>query len=189
MARRGTKVTGVAKLVRKFRTLTDRLAGQATREGVDETTKSILKDARSHVAQDTKLLKKSLGRKVKTYRKKLVQVGVVGVRKHMRGKRGQRVRTDKWRIRVGTDAQGKAIYQDPIKYAHLVERGARPHSLGKGDRLARQGRKHQQVQAGRRHPGSKKQPFLRPALDRNRTSFRGNLVRSLKGEMRRAKER
>lgn len=49
-------------------------------------------------------------------------------------------------------------------YAHLVEFGTAPHAVGKGSRLKSRGKQHAN-QHGLMHPGTKPQPFLRPAFD------------------------
>lgn len=162
------RMKGVPELIRTLREIDKKVAKKALRDGVQESTKPILKDAKAKVRVDTKLLKKSLGRKVKSYKGGEVIAGIVGVRKGTKGKKGNRTRTDKFRVQVGTDAKGKAIYMDPIKYAHLVEFGTRPHSVGSGDMLKRKGRKAGQVQRGGKHPGSKPYPFMRPALQKNK---------------------
>jgi HK97 gp10 family phage protein len=182
-------LSGVPKLVRKLAELDKKVCKKALRDGVNEATKPILKDARARVPVDTKLLKKALGRKVVSYRVGLSVVGIVGVRKHMEGKKGQRKRGSKWRVKVGTDSAGKPVYMDPIKYAHLVEFGTRPHAIAKGDRLARKGRKGKKVQLGGRHPGTKPHPFLRPAMDGGRRAAVATVKRFLQAAIEAAAEK
>lgn len=172
------RLSGVPRLVRKLAEVDEKVARKALKKGIDEATKPILKDARARVRTATKLLKKALGRRSRVYRKGVVVVGLVGVRKAFKGPKGKRVRLDKFRVRVGTKADGTPEYMDPTNYAHLVEFGTRPHSLAKGDRLRRKGRKGAGVQTkgAARHPGAKKYPFLRPARDANR----GAAVRAVK---------
>lgn len=65
-----------------------------------------------------KLLKKSIGQKVKTYKSGVV-VGIVGPRKGFRAEIGKRVRKGK------KSNVGDPIYADPVNYAHLVELGTK----------------------------------------------------------------
>lgn len=54
----------------------------------------------------------------------------------------------------------------PRSYAHLVEFGTRPHSLGKGSMLDPFRRSAKvKNQHGATHPGTAPQPFMRPAFD------------------------
>lgn len=182
------KLMGVPKMVRTLVEIDKKVCREALGDAINESTKPILKDAKEKVPVDTKLLKKSLGRKKRSFKSGSVQVGVVGVRKHFKGKKGQRVRTDKFRVRIGTDKAGKPIYVDPTNYAHLVEFGTKPHSLGKGDKLKRKGRKHKEVQTGARHPGTKRQPFLRPALDKNKSGTKA-IMRKVLGDAIRAQKK
>lgn len=186
MSRRRTRVTGVGRIVRKLREITEAVGRRTMKNGVDEAAKRILKDARANVPTDTKLLKKALGKKLKVYKKRLVAVGIVGPRKHMTGKKGSRTRTKKFQTR--TDSKGREVTQDPLKYAHLVEFGTRPHRLHKGaslDLRREAGRETAKFEAAGlfehhpMHPGARPQPFLRPAFDRNRSVAKALLARML----------
>lgn len=50
------------------------------------------------------------------------------------------------------------------RYAHLVEFGASPHTVGKGSALKKKGKKAA-AQFGILHPGHAPRPFMRPAWD------------------------
>lgn len=69
----------------------------------------------------SKVLKKSLGRKVKAYAKKGVMIVIVGPRRGFRKQVGVRKR--------GKNV-GQPVYYDPAKTAHLVEKGT-SHSAAK----------------------------------------------------------
>jgi len=101
----------------------------------------LLKRAKQLVPTKSKLLKKSLGRKVKVYPSG-VAVAVVGPRKGFR----QEVVRD-----------GREVLSDPIRYAHLVEGGTRPHGY---------------KTRGGRHPGAKARPFLKPSLDSTKSTVK-----------------
>ncbi len=60
-------------------------------------------------------------------------------------------------------------------YAHFVEFGTRPHSVGKGSKLVRG------IGRGLKHPGAKAQPFMRPAFDTKKFVA----LKTIEGRMRR----
>lgn len=78
---------------------------------MDAALNPILEEARQRAPVRTGALRKSLGKKVKTYRRSRVTVGIVGVRfnyeKSVKGKGGKK----------------KKII--PRNYGHLVEKGSR----------------------------------------------------------------
>jgi HK97 gp10 family phage protein len=168
------KTKGVPELIKALREADKKIAKRAMNKSVREATKPILKDAKAGVAVDTKTLKKALGTKVKVYKGGAGAVGLVGIRKDKKGK------PVKHKRKVGTNSKGEDVYRDPVKYAHMVEFGTKPHTVAKGDMLARKGRKHRERQIGKKHPGAKPQPFLRPALDKNKGQVKATMVRVLK---------
>jgi HK97 gp10 family phage protein len=117
------------------------------------------------------LLKKSLGVKVATYSKAVV--GIIGPRKGFKAQTGT--------IKSGPN-KGKPIFEDPSNIAHLVEFGTRPHSLQKGDRLARTvaGKEKKgggkQTAGAQMHPGARPRPFMRPAWDETRSQVRSAMA-------------
>lgn len=92
----------------------------------------------------------SIAVKVKTYYRRTgstysaVQVAIIGPRTDA-------VFQAQFGTRAGTVAK-------PAKYAHLIDKGVRPHAIGRGSTL-RKGN-----QTGRMHPGFPAMPFVRPAL-------------------------
>lgn len=93
-------------------------------------------------------LRQSLGIKaVKGSRGKTLALAVIGARS-----------------KVVKRYKGKTI--KPSKYAHLVEKGTKPHMVGK-----------------RRHPGAKAQPFLKPALDSNKVAAGRAMLDTLAAEI------
>jgi HK97 gp10 family phage protein len=103
-----------------------------------------LRAAKQRAPVETGLLRKSLGKKTKTYPNKGTVVVAIGPRTGFRRL-----------VRV----KGKLVRRNPTKYAHLVEFGSRPHTVGKGSSLRKR------RQRGVMHPGVAARPFLRPALD------------------------
>lgn len=94
----------VARLTAALAAVEPKAARRATRAGINEITKLVLADARARVPRRSGQLKKSLGRRVRGYRRGEVVSGIVGPR------RG-------FRVVIG----GVAV--NPVKYAHLVEFG------------------------------------------------------------------
>lgn len=123
--------------------------------------KPMLSTARRHAPKRSGLLRKSLGIQVKAYANALW--AAVGVRHGFRA--------------VITDPKtGGQILADPVKYAHLVELGTRPHSLGRGARMPRTGAKAGTKAAagkyrpGAMHPGTPPRAFMRKAFEAHRES-------------------
>lgn len=90
------------------------------RRAVDKASQPVAKAAKRLAPVSSEpplipgLLRKAQGRKVKTYGARGVSVAVVGSRTDFRRQIGVRVRGKK---------AGQPIYQDPVKYDHLVELG------------------------------------------------------------------
>lgn len=143
-----------------IRTL-DRLAASAVRRIVRPAVSRALvplnKAMKRRAPVESGALKRSLGRKVKSYPRLGIVWGAVGPRS------GYAVRF-----------QGRN--RDPRYYAHLVEFGTAPHSMGEATKA--HGEKHihrrakllakAQKSGGRTHPGTPARPFARPAFDEAR---------------------
>lgn len=114
-------------------------------------------------------LKQSLGVKAaKGKRGKTLAYAVVGPRKKFRKT-----------VTVG----GRTTTAVPAFYAHLVEKGIRPHSLKKGSLLARRNKKAVGQGVGRQHPGAKPRPFLGPAYESNKGVIRDVMLRTMAEEI------
>lgn len=105
------QVTGIDTAYARLELVKKGMKTKILRKAVNAATKIALGAARRRAPVETGLLKKSLGRKTKTYRDSAVVVGIVGPRADM----GKTV----------TLASGRQQYRDPAKTAHLVERGTR----------------------------------------------------------------
>lgn len=81
-------------------------ANRVVRKAVSKAIQPLAKDLKQSVPVRTKLLKRSIGRKVKSYRASGVTAGVAGPRRGF-----------------GTTIQGRR--RDPVRYAHVVERRTR----------------------------------------------------------------
>ncbi len=160
------KIVGLEPLKAKLQTLAAKVQKKVTRDAVRAGNKVFLAGVKSALhADDTGALRLSLGEKVQAYRGGAVQVGIIGPRTGAvtvgRGAKRRRK----------LSALGKklaAMKKGPAWYAHLVEGGTAPHSLGKGSSL--QGRVSRKtgktlkprLQVGRMHPGAKAKPFVGP---------------------------
>ena len=156
----------VAAIYKTLMELDKKVARKAMRKAIQEGSRQIIKDARALVPVETKTLKKAIGVKVRSYKSGAVIVALVGPRKDAKGKPAKYRR----RVMVKTKGGGqREMWRNPVKYAHLVEFGTRPHALGSGAKLARKNGKPGTHQRGVMHPGSRPSPFLRPALDKNKS--------------------
>lgn len=128
-----------------------------TLKAVKAGAKVIPGAAKSLAPRRSGALKQSLGIKaVRGTKGKTSALAVIGARKKV-VKEIQRSKK--------SASKTKAV---PAFYAHLVEKGTRPHALGKGAKLARKGKPQIHTnQTGRQHPGAKAHPFLKPAWEGN----------------------
>jgi HK97 gp10 family phage protein len=125
---------------------------QITKKAVGAGARVIAKDVKKRAPRrkGSGALRVSIGTKSQKGRKgKTLAFAVIGARKKV-------VRVFKGRKTV------------PANYAHLVEKGTKPHSLLKRAK-SKLGRLKRVVRiaagAGARHPGTKPKPFLAPALE------------------------
>lgn len=102
------RVEGVPEMIATMRNIAARVQKKALKKGVNAASKLLLRKAKSAVRVETGLLKRSLGRKVKTFRNTGAVVAIVGPRVgfKMEVTRGKRT-----------------VLSNPTKYAHLVELG------------------------------------------------------------------
>ena len=106
-------VTGARELRRHLRLLATAAANRVARRAVNMALTPVAKAAKRKAPVETGLLKKSIGKKVKVYRRSEMVWGGVGPRKGFKG----------------TGPDGKP--RNPLMYAHLVELGtkaARKHA-------------------------------------------------------------
>ncbi len=81
---------------------------KGTRRGITKATRVVAKAAKAKARKVSGLLKKSIGRKTRTYKGTGKAVGIVGPR-----------------VGFGTEVtrNGQTRYSDPARYGHLVEHG------------------------------------------------------------------
>ena len=139
MATDGLKmqVKGIDEMTKNLAKLGTRVAARGPAAAVRAGGSVIIREMRLRAPRETGSLKKSIGQKVKTYRGQKTVTGIIGAR-----------------AKPYQTAQGK---RNPAYYAHLVEFGTAPHATGKKKSFLRRGKG--------RHPGSRAQPFMRPAWD------------------------
>jgi HK97 gp10 family phage protein len=158
-----------AKLLKKLGEVEPKAARKAIRQGVNEVSKLVLAEAKSRVPMRTGLLKKSLGRKVKSKMGGAVVYavikprrgvwvkadgGAVGTRTRFRNGKKQ-VFVRKWQ----GEFNGKKV--DPVKYAHLVEYGRR-EVVNKKKKVLSDGT----TIFGKKVRSVAPHPFLRPAWEK-----------------------
>lgn len=172
MSKFSTKVsvTGLRDCMRRVAKLKRGVRNKLIRKAMSKSTQPLAKAAKSRAPKRFGLLQKSLGRKMKTYSKSGTVVAIVGPRSGFQ------------RPVPGRGKNGKRRVANPLYYAHLVEKGTRPHSLGKGSRL--RGKKARQ--SGAMHPGARPRPFLGPAWRAGRakveSTFRNELWAGIQQE-------
>ena len=126
------RVDGLQEMIQSLAGLKEAVIRRILRAAVSKGSQIIMKKAKQLASRETGLLRKSIGRKVKVYRTSGVAVAMVGPRIGFR----TTVTRKKGKLRP------TPTISDPVKYAHLVERGTKPHG---------------------RHPGFQARPFLEPA--------------------------
>lgn len=124
------QMEGIDQMIVNLEKLGTRVAARGPNAAVRAGGSVIIKEMRRRAPKDTGSLKKSIGQKLKVYRRDQTVVSIVGAR-------SKRYDTPKGR-------------RNPAIYAHLIERGVRPHRLGR---------------RGATHPGVPRRPFMRPAWD------------------------
>lgn len=134
----------IARIARKLADLDQKIATASMRSGINEVTKVVTKDAKALTPKRTGQLRKSLGRRVKTYRQSKVVVGVVGPRSNFR-----------------VIVAGKPV--NPAKYAHLVEFGRKAVKAKRKAYLS-----DGTVVYGKAVAAAAPRPFLRPTWAANR---------------------
>jgi len=124
------KVKGQRRLLRKFNRLPSRVQKRVLRQAVKAAGKPVIKAARAKCPTESKLLKKSIGSKVKVYRTSGTIVLIIGPRTNYSG-----------------EFEGKK--RNPKNYAHLVHDGftTRDGRFVKGTPFLKAAHKEQKNQA------------------------------------------
>lgn len=107
-------IVGDKELLKRLDVLEPKLRRRVLRTAVSKASRLVLREAKSLAPVRTGALRRALAFKVKTYRSGVV-VGVVGV--------------DRKVVFQGRDRFGRPVKIWPVKYAHLVNSGAKPHPV------------------------------------------------------------
>ena len=105
------QMRGIEEMTKNLEQLGTRVALRGPAAAVRAGGAVIVKEMRRRAPVETGSLKKSLGQRVKTYRRSKTVTAIVGAR-------SKRYETTKGR-------------RNPAYYAHLIELGVSPHRLGK----------------------------------------------------------
>jgi HK97 gp10 family phage protein len=143
---------GIEEMTKNLEKIGTRVALRGPSRAVRAAGSVIIKEMRRRAPKDTGSLQKSLGQKVKTYRRSKTTTSIVGAR-------SKRYET----------AKGK---RNPAYYAHLVELGVKPHKTGKVKARYFRGRGM--------HPGVEKSPFMRPGFDAAAPEARNAVIDTMK---------
>ena len=151
------QIKGLDKLLHQLEEVSSK-APAICRKAIKEASKPVVEAAKALAPKRYGALRKSIGDKQITYEGSGITVGVIGPRNNYSEVR-----------------DGKRIV--PALYAHLVEYGTAPHRLFGGTinastKVQRERRRDVLLAAAKAegretHPGSKAQPFMRPAWDAN----------------------
>lgn len=161
------ELVGLKEALKALDGLSRTVRNKALRPAMTEASKLVQGAARALVpVGETGMLKKSLDRKVKTYRGSGVVVGIVGPRTGLAGARKGGKRLTAFGRKIA------ALGVNPGKYAHLVEGGHR--MVGHRPGL---------VAAGAVRP----RPFLRPAFERSREQAVAVIARRIAAELAKVK--
>jgi HK97 gp10 family phage protein len=159
------RVEGEAELRRNFDRLQEKVQKRALRRGTTKAAQAVHRAAKSAARRQTGLLQKSLGYKVtvKILAGRAVAFARIGPRRGFRQKvlrtpKGVRVLRKK---ELGiAKAHNLGQYRDPVRYAHLVEKGhGGPHAAGAF-------------------------PFLGPAFERTKTQGREAIAQECRAAVR-----
>jgi HK97 gp10 family phage protein len=108
----------VAGLIKQVGLMDTKLRRKILRKAVTNAARPMIKAAKSNLAKlaRTGLLSLSIGNKVKVYPRTITAVAIVGARYGFKSKKYTAIKSG---------LTGKTRRADPIRYAHLVERGTK----------------------------------------------------------------
>lgn len=104
MANGAMTLLGAKELERTFRTLGERVQRKVTRQAVNAAATPVVRAAKAKAPEESGTLKRSLGKKVRTYKQTGTVAAIIGPRTDVEGEHNGQVRKPKF-------------------YAHLVEGG------------------------------------------------------------------
>lgn len=168
------QVIGAEAVMKSLANLKGAVQRRLVRGALTAAARVVAKEMKALAPRDSGLLKKSIGQVVRTYRNKGVTLAVIGPRRGFK----------RFVNRTRADGSKRQVMSDPVKYARLVEFGTEPHALGKGSDLLTK-KKSKGKQHGLMHPGTRAQPFIRPALERKKAEAMNVFTQKLREGMER----
>ena len=108
--------------LRLLKWLPEKLQQKVLRKAVGVASRKLAKAVRSGIPIRTGILKKSIGSKVKIYKKTGAVVGVIGARKGFRQQIGT-YKQDSGKSARYPHKKGDPVFANPVNYLHLVELG------------------------------------------------------------------
>jgi HK97 gp10 family phage protein len=181
MQQRRARLVGVKEAVEAMTELRPALQRKTMRIAMSAAGGVVLNDARSRVVRESGLLKKALGVKVSASKQK-EWFAAVGAKRGNKlairvTKRGQ-VRTLSTKKASKLAESGtKLTYRNPTRYAHLVEKGTRSHTVATQKAGMTNGSQWFGKSARVR---ARAKPFLRPAADATAEIAGQTAVRKIK---------
>jgi HK97 gp10 family phage protein len=146
------RITGVDEVTKALTAMTEKTVRKESMAALREVADPILRAAQERVPARYGLLRKALNiRAVK--RRTGLDVASIGVNPKIRA-----VVT-----RTNPDGTQTREHVWPFRYAHLVERGTKPHLVRAKGKALTLG--PVTVSGSVQHPGARPQPFMRPAYD------------------------
>lgn len=157
-----TNTSGIADLV-EFTKQRD-----VTLKGAKAAGKVVSTAAKAGAKRVSGAMKSAIGVKAAKGNRGLTEsIAVIGARKKIQ----------KMVTRPGRRKATKAV---PAFYLHLVEKGAKPHAVGKGSKIGRKGKAT--VASGGKHPGTSPQPFLGPAYQATKSEAGDAALKAMAAE-------
>jgi HK97 gp10 family phage protein len=152
------KLEGLEDTMKRMGRLKQSARGRIQRKAMNQATQPITRAVKANAPKGLGNLKRSIGRKVQTYRSRMVTVGIVGPRKGY----GKDVVTH----------GGKTRRVDPVKYAHIVEKGRKGVTVQNATVLS-----DGTTVYGRTVAATRPQPFVRPAWDAGKSGAEATIAR------------
>ena len=149
------KLTGFRKLERALAKMGPKVAKSVTNKAMTAARKPVVKAIRQESPKADGDLKKSIGHKAKTYKRSETKSNIIGPRSRTIIRDGRR--------------------KNPALYAHLVELGTKPHTIGAG-KVMRIGDK--MIAGPVNHPGTAPDPFMRKGWEKSRRIALARFIRS-----------
>lgn len=172
MARDSVKLTGFRELEKALLKLGPKVSKSVTNKAMTAARKPVVAAIRQEVPVDDGDLKKAIGQKSITYKRREIKTNIIGAR-------------SRW---INRDGRKK----NPALYAHLVELGTVAHTIGDGKVMKVQTRTKGRNSLGQfetttssglitgpvDHPGSKPDPFMRRGWGKSKRTALARFIKS-----------